>query len=60
MENENNSAALALGSIIEVLSRLDDESRARVLKTVLSFFNITPDDDYPDARTRLEASIRTH
>jgi hypothetical protein len=55
MENENSSAALALTSIIEVLSRLDDESRTRVLKSVLSFFHFTLDGDYPATRARIEA-----
>jgi hypothetical protein len=38
-ENTGASAAQALGTIIEVLSRLDDASRARVLKSVTMFFS---------------------
>ncbi|MCK1391685.1 hypothetical protein [Bradyrhizobium sp. 1] len=40
MDDDDNgtSAAQALGKIIEVLSRLDEASRARVLKSVSTFF----------------------
>lgn len=47
MENENNSAAQALSQIIELLSRLDDESRTRVLKSVSTFFHTSVDFDTP-------------
>ena len=40
MENENASAAQALSTIIDVLSRLDDESRSRVMKSVATFFHM--------------------
>jgi hypothetical protein len=56
MENENNSAAQALTIIIEILSRLDDESRDRVLKSTLSFFHNTALEDHPSAHPRVEAT----
>lgn len=40
MENDSNSAAQALGTIIDLLSRLDEESRLRVLKSVSTFFHL--------------------
>ena len=55
MENDNNSAAQALATIIELLSRLDDESRARVFKSVATFFHIPAENDFPDARSWVEA-----
>jgi hypothetical protein len=47
MENENNSAAQALSQIIEVLGRLDEASRSRVLKSVSTFFHTSVDYDAP-------------
>jgi hypothetical protein len=38
MANDENSAASALNSIVSILERLDDQSRARVLKAVTTFF----------------------
>jgi hypothetical protein len=56
MENENNSAAQALSAIIELLSRLDEESRTRVLKSVSTFFHISADNDHPTSHIRAEAT----
>ncbi|WP_257194809.1 MULTISPECIES: hypothetical protein [unclassified Bradyrhizobium] len=46
MDQDNNGAqaAQALSTIIEVLSRLDETSRARVLKSVSTFFHTALED----------------
>jgi hypothetical protein len=44
MDNDSNSAAQALGTIIDILSRLDDAARQRVLKSVLTFFHVPEND----------------
>jgi hypothetical protein len=56
MENDGNSAAQALGTIIDLLSRLDDDSRARVLKSVSTFFHIPLDDGRSASPTRAQAT----
>jgi hypothetical protein len=45
MENDGNSAAQALGTIIDLLSRLDEQSRQRVLRSVSTFFHIPFEED---------------
>lgn len=55
MENESNSAAQALSAIIELLIRLDDETRVRVLRSVATFFHIPPDNDHLASHFRADA-----
>lgn len=43
MENDNNAPAQALSTIIDILGRLDDASRLRVLKSVAIFFHTSMD-----------------
>jgi hypothetical protein len=54
MENDSTSAAQALAAIIDLLSRLDDEARARVLKSVSTFFHIPAENEYSIPRPRAE------
>lgn len=51
MEDESNTAAQALSTIIALLSRLDDESRARVLKSASTFFRGNEGEFSAHART---------
>lgn len=62
MENDSNSAAQALGTIIDLLSRLDEPSRQRVLKSVSTFFHISTEDTRPISSGSFEtsASILPH
>jgi hypothetical protein len=54
MNNDSNSAAQALGTIIDVLSRLDEASRQRVLKSVSTFFHTPMDEGSAPVGTRPE------
>jgi hypothetical protein len=56
MENDSNSAAKALSTIIDILSGLDDPSRMRVLKSVSTFFHLPIEDADPTPITRTENS----
>lgn len=55
MENDSNSAATALSMIIDVLSRLDDASRTRVLKSVYTFFHVSVDSESTAPNARVES-----
>ena len=59
MDDTSNSAAEALGTIIQILSRLDEPSRIRVLKSVSTFFHVATElvVDPPPARIETQASL---
>lgn len=59
MENDSNSAAQALSTIIEVLGRLDDSSRTRVLKSVLSFYHNSAEIAADTTTPRAESPTQT-
>jgi hypothetical protein len=58
-ENNSSSAAQALSTIIDVLGRLDDASRARVLKSVAMFFSPTDNEPHSHISSHAETPAPT-